>query len=375
MYPFKDGDIFVHNMWYVGALSSEVGRDIFARRILDEPVVFYRTQAGEAVALHGLCPHRLYPLDKGNLIGDAIECGYHGYTFDCSGACVRVPSHKTVPSQFRTKSYPIIEKAQWIWIWMGDPALADESLIPDVASVGLGVPGWTNVMGDCVHMKARWQLLIDNVMDTSHISFIHRQVLDQFVEIANFPVSVDADENGITIKRWMPDQTSESPYYQLVFPENTAPLVDAQNLNNFFSPGLIQGGGIYHTAASLGQPQELGSIFHIHGVTPETATTTHYFIATAVNSPSVLPEYEQFVQDMLHGRGRREDIDALDLIEPYVEEFGSARREISGRQDLGQLRVRRRIEELFAAQRKADATRDRTPYPERFLSTAATAAE
>jgi phenylpropionate dioxygenase-like ring-hydroxylating dioxygenase large terminal subunit len=376
MYPFKEGETFIRNMWYVGALSSEVGRDIFARRILDEPVVFYRKESGEVAVLHGLCPHRLYPLDKGALVGDAIECGYHGYTFDCSGACTRVPAQQTVPAQFRTKSYPVVEKAQWIWIWMGEPALADEDLIPDVETVGLGVPGWTNIVGGCLHMAARWQLLIDNVMDTSHISFIHRVVLDQAAEIADFPVSVEAGEKVITVKRWMTDQTSDSPYYSLVFPENTAPLFDSANKSEFFSPALIQGGGTYFTSASLGDVKRMGSIFHIHGVTPETPTTTHYFIATAVDSPTVKPEYEQFAQEMLHERGRKEDIDALELVEPHVQDFANVQREISGRQDLGQLHVRRRIEQLFAAQRQAGVTHDRSPYPSsRFVASAAAAAE
>jgi vanillate O-demethylase monooxygenase subunit len=51
--------------WYVAAMGNEVSRTLFARRILDEPIVFFRTEAGAPVALAGLCPHRLYPLMQG----------------------------------------------------------------------------------------------------------------------------------------------------------------------------------------------------------------------------------------------------------------------------------------------------------------------
>ena len=78
---------FVRNAWYAAAWSEEIGRELVERWICGMPVVFYRREDGTAVALEGTCPHRQYPLALGRLKGDRIECGYHGITFGCDGAC------------------------------------------------------------------------------------------------------------------------------------------------------------------------------------------------------------------------------------------------------------------------------------------------
>src|ERR1700730_4439062 len=123
--------MFVRNTWYTAAWSKEVGRHLFPRTILNEHIVFYRKYDGTPVALQDVCPHRLTPLSLGKLKGETIECGYHGLTFDCSGACVKNPADGFIPKKAHVKTYPLVECHNQIWIWMGDPSLADESRIPD----------------------------------------------------------------------------------------------------------------------------------------------------------------------------------------------------------------------------------------------------
>ena len=72
---------FARNQWYVAAYGREVGRELLARTVLGEPLVLYRTEAGEAVVLADRCVHRRYPLSQSRLDGDTIVCGYHGFTF------------------------------------------------------------------------------------------------------------------------------------------------------------------------------------------------------------------------------------------------------------------------------------------------------
>ena len=91
-----------------------------------------RINAVAPVALEDTCPHRFYPLSKGQLIGDAVECGYHGLQFDCSGRCQLVPGQDKIPDSAKVRSFPVVQRWGWIWIWMGDPALADEGLIIDI---------------------------------------------------------------------------------------------------------------------------------------------------------------------------------------------------------------------------------------------------
>ena len=90
--------MFLRNYWYVAASGSEIGRKPFRRIILNEPVVFYRTEDGTPVALEDRCPHRRLPLSMGKLVeGDVLQCHYHGLRFDRTGACVRVPGQDMIP--------------------------------------------------------------------------------------------------------------------------------------------------------------------------------------------------------------------------------------------------------------------------------------
>ena len=118
--------MFLRNYWYVAASDSEIGRKPFRRIIMNEPIVFYRTEDGTPVALEDRCPHRRLPLSMGKLVGDdVLQCYYHGLRFDRTGACVRVPGQDMIPASARVKAYPVVDRYKWLWIWMGDPALAD----------------------------------------------------------------------------------------------------------------------------------------------------------------------------------------------------------------------------------------------------------
>ena len=121
--------MYLRNTWYVAALSSEIEETLTSLRILGEDMVFYRTKHGEPVALEDSCPHRRLPLSKGRLLNDNIECGYHGLQFDRSGHCVAAPTQNRIPPSATVRSYPVTDKWGLVWIWMGDPALADENLL------------------------------------------------------------------------------------------------------------------------------------------------------------------------------------------------------------------------------------------------------
>ena len=123
--------MFVRNAWYVAAWDHEVGRSMLRRIILDEPVVLFRTTEGKAVALEDRCCHRQAPLSMGKLVGNIVTCPYHGLQYDPSGACVKIPSQDRVPPSAKVKSYPLVEKNHWLWVWLGDPAKADPKLIED----------------------------------------------------------------------------------------------------------------------------------------------------------------------------------------------------------------------------------------------------
>ena len=123
--------MFLRNYWYVAAWSEEVGRKPLQRWLLNEPLAMWRRRDGTPAALADRCPHRGAPLSNGRIVGDDIECGYHGLSFCGDGGCTAVPGAGTLPAGLSTRAYPVVERWGRIFIWMGDPALADEAKIPD----------------------------------------------------------------------------------------------------------------------------------------------------------------------------------------------------------------------------------------------------
>src|SRR5262245_8334877 len=121
---------YPRNCWYAAAVSDEVGRQPLSRRLLDRPVVLYRQESGQIVALADSCGHRGYPLSKGRVKGANIECGYHGFQYDPTGACVQVPSQPYPPYGACVARYPIREIAPFVWIWLGEPGRAHGRRVP-----------------------------------------------------------------------------------------------------------------------------------------------------------------------------------------------------------------------------------------------------
>ena len=159
--------MFVKNAWYVAAWETEIGDGPLARTILGEPVVMFGTPDG-VVVLEDRCCHRSLPLSMGQVVGDRIQCGYHGLEFDQSGSCVKIPGQNQIPSGASVKSYPLVERWNWVWIWMGDPALADESMIPNWW--WFEHPDWELVKGKYLKLDCNYELITDNLLDLSHLA-------------------------------------------------------------------------------------------------------------------------------------------------------------------------------------------------------------
>lgn len=349
MYPFESDRPYIRNAWYIAAWADEIGRTPLARTIMDEPIVFYRTLAGETVAMWGLCPHRSYPLGLGQLEGDNIRCAYHGFTYSPQGACVAIPAQDTVPQRFRQRTYALIERGGLIWIWMGEAASADPALMPDLHDIGFDAPGWHVVPNGCTRINARWSLIIDNVMDLSHIGFLHLKTIAAPDAGEALPENSTGDRTQVV--RWMADQNPDSPYYRYAFPDNREPL-DIELGSVFHSPALIITYFKFYTPQSRGARRLLGTSNHLHGITPEARGRSHDFSAVIRNVRLVAPDFDQWLRDVIH-RTREEDVDALERIEPVVDRYGNARTELSGIGDVGANRVRRRLAALMAQEAPA----------------------
>ncbi len=169
---------FPYNTWYVAASGDEVQDQLLGRTLLGEEVMIFRDADGTPRALSSRCPHRGYPLTKApsQRVGTNIQCGYHGLSFDPAGTCIRSPFQNHVPKELRLRSYPVVERRLWIWIWMGDPDKADPALIPELHyPVG---KDYNRRVFFSYEAKANYQLLNENLLDFGHAIFLHPGMVD-----------------------------------------------------------------------------------------------------------------------------------------------------------------------------------------------------
>lgn len=347
MYPLTVDQPYPRNQWWVAAYASEVGRALLPRDILGEPVLFYRTEEGAPVALAGICPHRAFPLARGHLVGDAIQCGYHGFIFGADGGCKHVPSQQGIPQKSALRRYPLVERGNLIWIWTGEEALADPALLPDIEAIGPGNPEWAVEQHPLVTVEARYTLLIENLLDLSHVTFIHATTIPGGGKVVEIPVTLTESERSLTVQRHG-QNLPLNPLIQLQFPDQQGP-VHQQFDAEYMGPCLIRTGGTISDAAS---GQALGIQNFLHMITPASPTRLHYFVNTARNFGLDNPA----LAAMNIGMGTRiqpEDIDAIETIESILRSGATLPQEISARIDTGALKVRRRLEQQIRAEAMA----------------------
>jgi vanillate O-demethylase monooxygenase subunit len=196
--------MFLRNCWYVAGWADDFADDaVVCRTMLDEPIVLYRKGDGGIVALEDRCCHRLAPLSRGRIEGDDLRCMYHGLKFAPSGRCVEIPGQSVVPPKALVRSYPAVEQDCWIWLWMGDPALADTALIP--RALKHGDPDWRMQTGRLAY-DANYQLINDNLLDLSHLSYVHENTLGRnSMSWGQSRPTITPIERGLRISRWVID--------------------------------------------------------------------------------------------------------------------------------------------------------------------------
>lgn len=167
---------FLHNRWYSAGWSEDIGREPLARRIIDRPIVLFRSETGDPVALLDTCPHRFAALSLGKIVGNQLECPYHGLRFDEHGVCVHNPHGPIIPEGARVRKFPVVEHDGLVWIWMGKAEEADESSITRFPM--LNRPDhFAYTRGLTMEMPLSYELITDNLMDLSHTAFIHADSL------------------------------------------------------------------------------------------------------------------------------------------------------------------------------------------------------
>lgn len=349
-YEFRPGGFADHatplvkNCWYAAARSSEVGREkILSRRLLGVDVALYRTLAGEPVAVRNRCPHRSFPLSKGKLVGDTLVCGYHGMQFDPNGHCVEMPALPLAPANANVRSYPVAERGPLVWIWMGHPDHADESLLPDTE--WLGSPQWKTVTGD-FHIKGDYVSMHENLLDQTHFPFLHPGAIGT-PEFARSRLKVRQEGDSIIIDRELLDSPPPGVY---AMPTGLAGQpVDRFSDARFVSPALHRAfARIVDKNDPSGQPRTYRfNITHIF--TPETNTTMHYWWFCSRDFKLDDAACDEHLQ-VASAKAYYEDVEALEWIMDAVRNDTEPQFDLSFAPDKPGLLMRQTLYRLAAAE-------------------------
>jgi phenylpropionate dioxygenase-like ring-hydroxylating dioxygenase large terminal subunit len=339
-------DMYVRNQWYPAAAGTELGDGLLARRLLDQPLVVYRTGAGAPVVLADRCPHRFAPLSMGTRHGDGIECGYHGMRFGPDGACTHVPGQDRIPPGACVRAYPAVERYGLVWVWMGEPARADAARLPDIPQYGQ--PGWT-VSAGYSRFGANFQNITDNLIDPAHTSFVRKRTIGS-ASGGDVPITTSERGDTVTAGRWV-DASPPVPLVERFLPGAFAAsggLVDRWQFYSVTAPCVAwvdfgaMPAGRPHTAAE--QAAAPFRVLSYGMLAPETAHSTHYFWFqlrnVAVGDAQVTAEFER-LYDLTFEEDRvlLEAIEAAETAQPGMQPVRIA-------SDAGLTRLRRMVARL-----------------------------
>lgn len=334
---------FIRNAWYLACWSGDIQPGVmFKRRLLDEAIVFYRKADGSPVALLDRCPHRFVPLSMGSLKQDNIMCQYHGLTFDCTGKCVDNPhGDGKIPAAAKVRAYPLAESQGMVWIWMGSGE-ADHSKLPQYDALQQG-EGFTTSRG-YLHIEANYELMGENLLDLSHITYLHDGYLGS-PEQRGADQTLEEKDGTIICKRWMPN-ISVPRIFDMVYRRDGEP-VDMWTHMTWIPPSnFILDTGVHEVN---GQREDKGWYYGVHILTPETEKTTHYHFA------AVMPPGTQLNEEQAREFSRLRRMAFEDQDKPFLDAQQAAigdndfwaMKPVLLTVDAGPVRMRRRIERLI----------------------------
>jgi phenylpropionate dioxygenase-like ring-hydroxylating dioxygenase large terminal subunit len=279
---------FPLNAWYACAYDVELQRELLARTACNQKLVMYRKLDGTVAILEDACWHRLLPLSKGRLNGDEVTCGYHGLVYNADGRCTHMPSQETINPSACVRSYPVVEKHRFVWVWPGEAALADPALVPDLH--WNDDPAWAGD-GKMIRVACDYRLVLDNLMDLTHETFVHGSSIGQ-AAVAEAPFVATHGDKTATVTRWM-EGIEAPPFWakQIRVATGYEGPVDRWQIIKFEAPATINidvgvaqaGTGAPPSGDKPGDRSKGVNGYVLNTITPETDKSCLYFWAFARN--------------------------------------------------------------------------------------------
>ena len=345
--------MFVRNCWYVAAWTEELSADFLTCTIINEPIVIYRKSDNSLVALEDRCAHRMAPLSQGKRQGDDIRCMYHGLVFSPSGNCIEIPGQDKIPARLCVKSYPVVERHSWIWVWMGDPELADEDLIPPAHG---GANNEWYLPHNHLDYETNYMLICDNLTDFSHLGYVHTQSFGSDEQWAQKAPTITQLDRGIRMSRWLKSVAPIPPLGEAAKHQ----AVDHWATYDFLVPGvLIFYNALYPVGTAekanneapteaLGTP--LYTHYSIQAVTPKTDKSTRYLYCWGP-SKSLGTEEEAEIMRTILLKAFLEDQVIIEAQHKVIQ-FDPTRTAVSILADKGVVMFQRTIERMIQEENK-----------------------
>ncbi|MCI0918561.1 aromatic ring-hydroxylating dioxygenase subunit alpha [Stutzerimonas stutzeri] len=303
--------MFPKNAWYVACTPDEIATKPLGRMICGERIVFYRGQEGQVAAVEDFCPHRGAPLSLGYVEDGNLVCGYHGLVMGCDGSTVSMPGQR-VRGFPCNKRFAVQERYGFVWVWPGDFDKADPATIHHLEWADSS--DWA-YGGGLFHIGCDYRLMIDNLMDLTHETYVHSSSIGQ-KEIDEAAPKTTVDGETVTTARHM-ENIMAPPFWQMALRGNNLAddvPVDRWQICRFTPPShvLIEV-GVAHAGHGgyEADPKYKASSIVVDFITPETETSIWYFWGMARNFN---PQDQALTESIREGQGKifSEDLEMLE---------------------------------------------------------------
>jgi vanillate O-demethylase monooxygenase subunit len=275
--------MFPKNAWYVACTPDEIDGKPLGRTICGEAIVLYRGPDNAVAALEDFCPHRGAPLSLGKVCDGKLVCGYHGLEMGCDGKPVAMPGQR-VRGFPAIRTYPAVERYGFVWVWPGDAAKADPATIHHLE--------WADnphcaYGGGLYHIRCDYRLMIDNLMDLTHETYVHSTSIGQ-KEIDEAAPATKTEGDEVITSRFM-NNIIAPPFWQMALRGNGLPdnqPVDRWQICHFTPPSHVMievGVALAGRGGHEAPPEAKASSIVVDFITPETETSIWYFWGMARN--------------------------------------------------------------------------------------------